>query len=214
MTPATRNKSAAELLGVVLKPKNARDRLLLTAIDLCYTRGFNATGLDQIIAATGVTKTTFYKHFESKDDLLIQAIRMRDQCERKAWARAVRRVAGPDPRAQLLAMFDVLDDWFNSPEFNGCLFINAAAEFPNPADPVHQAAAEHKRATRDWFRDLAKKAGAVEPDVFADQYCAVFEGVLIMRQTHGRDDAARLMRPMIEKLVAEHLPATHATAAA
>ncbi len=208
-----RDKPVTELFGVRVKPKNARDRLINTAIDLCYIRGFNAVGLDQIIAATGVTKTTFYKHFESKDHLLIEAIKTRDQWESRAWQRAVKRLAGDDPRAQLLGVFDVLDVWFNSPEFGGCLFINAAAEFPNPSDPVHQVAAEHKRATRDWFRAMAKKAGAADPDVFADLFTAMFEGVLIMRHVHGRDDAARLARPMVEKLLTEHIPAKEADAA-
>jgi AcrR family transcriptional regulator len=196
-----------ELFGVRVKPRNARDRLVNTAVDLCYVRGFNATGLDQIIAATGVTKTTFYKHFESKDALLIEAIKVRHEWESKAWMRAVKRLAGDDPRAQLLGLFDVLDLWFNSPEFGGCLFINIAAEFPNPADPVHQVAAEHKRRTRDWFRALARKGGAADPDTFADLYTAIMEGTLIMRHIHGRDDAARIARPMIEKLIDEYFPA-------
>lgn len=201
LVPVSRDKSAAELFGVRAQPRNARDRVINTAIDLCYTRGFNAVGLDQIIAATGVTKTTFYKHFESKDALLIEAIRTRDQWESRAWKRAVRRLAGDDPRDQLVGFFDVLDRWFNEPDFGGCLFINAAAEFPNPADPVHQAAAEHKKATRQWFVRLATRAGIAEPDAFADLYTALVEGTLIMRHVHGRNDAARVARPMVQRLI-------------
>src|SRR5262245_19768293 len=115
--PATLNvKSAAELFGIPTAPKNARDRLLDKAIDLFYARGFHAVGLDQIIESTGVTKTTFYKHFESKDDLIVAAIYRRDEWERTAWDRAIRKLAGDDdPRARLLALFDVLDVWFNDP---------------------------------------------------------------------------------------------------
>src|SRR5436190_1846687 len=116
-------------------PRNARDRLIDKAIDLFYRHGFNAIGLDRIIDEVGVTKTTFYKYFQSKDDLMVAAVRKRDEWEGKAWGRAVRQAAGDDPRAQLLAFFDVMDIWFNAPDFRGCMFLNTAAEFPNPHDP-------------------------------------------------------------------------------
>lgn len=199
------HKPAVELFGVEEAPKNARDRLIRKAIDLCYAYGFNAVGIDRIIAEAGVTKTTFYKHFESKDDLLIEAVKQRDAWETRAWQRAVQQLAGDDPRRQLLAVFDVLDTWFNDPSFGGCLFINAAAEFPNPHDPIHQAAAAHKRAARDWFRDLARQAGADDPETFADLFTTVVEGTLILRHVHHRDDAARINHPFIEQLIQRHI---------
>ncbi|MEX0885532.1 MAG: TetR family transcriptional regulator [Phycisphaeraceae bacterium] len=202
----TAHKAAAELLGAVETPRNARDRLVDKAIDLFYRHGFNAVGLDRIITETGVTKTTFYKHFASKDDLMVAAVEKRDAWEQRAWRRAVQKLAGDDPRAQLLGMFDVLDAWFNDPAFGGCMFISAASEFPNPHDPVHQAAAEHKRAGRDETRDLAVKAGASDAEAFADQYTILLEGALVMRQVHGRDDAARLGRTLVERLVEAYMP--------
>jgi AcrR family transcriptional regulator len=200
------NKTAAELFGVPAPARNARDRLVNKAIDLFYTRGFNAVGIDQIISEVGVTKTTFYKHFESKDDLVIAAIRQRDEWETHAWTHAVQQIAGEDPRAQLLAFFDVLHIWFNDPSFGGCIFINAAAEFPDQRDPVHQAAAEHKHKARQIWRDLARRAGATDPEVFADQFTVLFEGTLIMRHVHGRNDAAKLARASAQRLVDEFIP--------
>jgi AcrR family transcriptional regulator len=199
-------KTAADLFGVQVKPRNARDRLLTTAIDLFYSRGLNAVGLDQILKETGVTKTTFYKHFESKDQLIVEAIRRRDRWEMKAWQRAVRKAGGRSPRAQLLAIFDVLDLWFNDPDFHGCLFINAAAEFPNPYDPVHQVASDHKKRNRDLYRDLASKAGASDPEALADQYTLLVEGTLILRHVHHRNDAARIARPLASSLLDAALP--------
>lgn len=206
MTRRALLRPASELLGTRSVAKNARDRLLDTAIDLFYTHGFNAVGLDRILAETGVTKTTFYKHFESREDLMVAAVERRDAWERAAWNRAVRQRGGDDPRRQLVALFDVLDAWFNDPSFGGCIFINAAAEFPDPSDPVHQVAARHKRQTRDDYRDLARAAGAADPEAFADLYTALVEGTLILRHVHGRNDAARLARPMVERLVAEQIP--------
>jgi hypothetical protein len=123
----------------------------------------------------------------------------------QAWTRAVQKLAGDDPKQQLLAFFDVLDVWFNAPDFRGCQFINAAAEFPNPHDPVHVVAAQHKRKNRDFFRDLAAAAGAENPEAFADTYTALVEGTLVLRQVHGRDDAAQVIKPVIVSLISEAL---------
>lgn len=205
MSDALNGKTAAELLGVMELPKVGRDRLIGAAIDLCYVNGFNAVGLDQIIAHAGVTKTTFYKHFESKDDLLVAAIKQRDAWESQAWERAVREIGGEDPRRQLLAMFDLLDAWFNEPIYGGCMFINAAAEFPNPNDPVHQAAAAHKHSFRKWVCGLATQANVPDVQGFADSYVMLVEGTLIMRQVYGRNDAARIARQNVERLFASYM---------
>src|SRR5690606_7149891 len=98
----------AELFGAKPQVRNARDKLIHAAIDLCYHHGFNAVGLDHILTTVGVTKTTFYKHFESKEDLILEAVRVRDEWESQAWMKAVKKVGGKNPRQQLLAMFDVL----------------------------------------------------------------------------------------------------------
>ena len=112
-------------------------------------------------------------------------------------------MAGDDPAGQLLAVLDVMDVWFNDPDFHGCMFMNTAAEFPNPHDPVHQAAAAHRRKGRDHFRDLARAAGAepADAETFADCYTALIEGALILRQTHARNDAARVIRPAVQQLI-------------
>ena len=196
------HKPVAELFGLPDPPTSGRSRLVHVAIELFYSHGFQAVGVDQILASAGVTKTTFYKHFESKDELLVAAIQLRDEWEMQAWVAAVEKMAGDDPKKQLLSFFEVLDIWFNAPEFRGCQFINAAAEFPNPNDPVHAVAAEHKRKNRDYFRDLAEKAGASDAESFADQYTALVEGTLILRQVHGRNDASHVVAPTVEALVA------------
>jgi AcrR family transcriptional regulator len=214
MTPA-RTKSVSELFGLPPAAKTGRERLLAAAIELFYERGFGAVGIDQVIARAGVTKTTFYKHFEGKDDLMVAAVERRDAWEEQAWTAAVRKLAGDDPRRQLLAVLDVMDLWFNDPDFRGCLFVNAAAEFPHPHDPVHKAAATYKRKVRDSRRDLARAAGAdaTTAETFADCYTALVEGALILRQTHGRNDAARTVRPAVEQLIDTWLPPVRAASA-
>jgi AcrR family transcriptional regulator len=201
-------KSVSELFGLPEPPRTGRERLVAAAIELFYRRGFGAVGIDQVIAAAGVTKTTFYKHFEGKDDLMVAAVKRRDEWESGAWARAVRKLAGDDPVRQLLGVLEVMDLWFNDPDFRGCIFTNAAAEFPNPYDPVHRAAAEYSRRTRDRYRDLARDAGA-DPsaaETFADCFAALVQGALFLRQAHGRNDAARAVRPAVVELIRAWLP--------
>src|SRR5262249_40441748 len=87
--PGARHKSVVELFGVPPVPKSGRERLVAAAIELFYRKGFGAVGIDQVIAAAGVTKSTFYKHFESKVDLMVAAVQRRDEWELEAWGRAV-----------------------------------------------------------------------------------------------------------------------------
>src|ERR1043165_9916610 len=102
--PNSRTKTVTQLFGLPEPPKTGRERLVATAIELFYRQGFNAVGIDQVIATAGVTKTTFYKHFEGKDDLMVAAVQRRDEWESQAWARAVQKRVGDDPRAQLMGM--------------------------------------------------------------------------------------------------------------
>ena len=189
-------------------PSATRQRLTEAAVRRFYRDGFRNVGIDQVLADVGISKTAFYKHFESKDDLMVAAVQRRDEWESAAWGRAIQQLAGDDPVKQFLAMFDVMDEWFNAPDFRGCMFMNAATEFPNPRDPVHQAASERTRRTRDFWRDQAKRAGAEDQnaETFADCYTALVQGALVLRQTHGRNDTARTVRPAVEQLIRVYLP--------
>jgi AcrR family transcriptional regulator len=182
-------------------------------VELFYRHGYGEVGIDRVITAAGVTKTTFYKHFEGKDDLMVAAVIQRDEWETAAWIKAIQKIAGDDPRRQFLARFDVMDIWFNDPDYRGCMFMNTAAEFPNPHDPVHRAASDILRRRRNDCRDIACAAGAelAAAETFADCYLALIEGALMLRQTTGRNDAARAVRPAVEQLVATYLPASKAS---
>jgi AcrR family transcriptional regulator len=196
--------SLHDLFGAPPPAETGRERLLAVAIRLFYERGYHAVGLDSIVKEAGVTKTTFYKHFDSKDELVLEAVKLKDEWEATAWTHAVEQRGGDDPVAKLRAFFDVMEIWFTTPEFNGCVFINTASQFPDPNDPIHRAAARHKRWNRDVCRDLAREAGAVDPNAFADQFTALMEGTIVLRQVHDRDDAVAVVRPAVEALLNEH----------
>ena len=101
-----------------------RENLIETARRLFYRDGFHRTGIDAILAEAGVAKMTLYKHFKSKDELILATLRLRDERFRNSFMKAVEQRA-EKPADRLLAVFDVLEEWFRTDEFCGCLFINA-----------------------------------------------------------------------------------------
>jgi AcrR family transcriptional regulator len=208
--PAEKQQHVRDLLRLPVIPGQGRDRLVGVAMNLFYRHGINAVGLDWVLADAGVSKTTFYKHFKSKDELVVAALEARDDWEMGAWREAVRFLVGDAPERQLVGLIEVLDILFNDPTFLGCQFINAAAEFPNPDDAVHRVATAHKRSNWGWVRELAETAGVKDAEDFADVYTVIFEGALVLRQVHDRNDAARAVLPLVRQLLAEHLPAASA----
>ncbi len=204
------DKTIVELLGLPPQPKTGKARLISAGLELFYRYGFQAVGIDQVIDLAGVTKTTFYNHFESRDDFFVACVRQRDEWESEAWMRAIRTIAGDDPRDQLLAFFTVLDRWFNDPEYRGCIFVNVAAEFTDPRHPVHQAAVAHKKKTRNAIRDMAAQAGATDAEAFADQFTILVEGTLLLRHVHERNDAAVVAMPTVRALLDSFIPTERA----
>jgi len=177
-----------------------REHLIDTALEVFNRHGFHATGVDRIIEESGVARMTLYKHFKSKDDLILAALRRRDERFRTWFARAVER-RGETPRNRLLAIFDALDEWFSSKSFSGCMFINASAEFADPADPIHRTAAEHKNLMLRYIRDIAEAAGAVDPDELADGLMLLMEGAIVMRYVAGDKTAAARAKTAAEALL-------------
>lgn len=187
---------------------NRRDHLIDTALELFRRDGFHATGIDRILAESGVAKMTLYKHFRSKDDLILAAVRRGDEQFRNWLTRAVER-RGRTPRERLLALFDALEEWFARPDFAGCTFINASAEFGAPDDPIHAAAAEHKRLVLGYIRGLARAAGAPDAEGLARQLMLLTEGAIVITQVSGQGSgeigAAAEARRAAEVLIGQAL---------
>ncbi len=179
-----------------------RDVLVETALDLFYRDGFHATGIDKVLAEAGVAKMTLYKHFRSKDELIVAALRLHDQRFRDWFVDAVESRARK-PRKRLLAIFTVLAEWMSSDEFRGCAFAKAAAEYGDPSNPIHLAGAEHKRRLLDYIRDTAKAAGARSPGKFAMNLMLLVEGAIATAQVTGDRDAADHARKAAKVLLAD-----------
>jgi AcrR family transcriptional regulator len=190
----TDEKRVEELFGGGVKPANTREKLVFTAIHLFHEHGFHAVGLDYILAEAKLTKSTFYNHFESRDALALEAVKLRDKWEMEAFNNAVQKKAGYDPKAMLLAMFDVLDDWFNHPDYLGCIFIAACSEFPSKDNPIKCAASKHYADAGEGIQKMAKAIGIVETEAFAEEWVMLLEGAITYRQVTDSNGAALIAR--------------------
>ncbi len=158
---------------------NKRDELISKALLVFCENGFHATGMDKLVAETGVSKTSMYKHFRTKEDIILATLRLRDYNFR-SWLYHWLEAVSDSPYEQLLAIYDALEEWFALPEFNGCMFIKASAEYQDVADPIHIQSAEHKRVLTEHVARIAKAAGAAHPDALARQLMILKEGAIIM----------------------------------
>jgi len=140
-------------------PTRARERLLDTAEELFYAQGAGATGVEQILEASGVGRASFYRHFASKEELELAVLAQR----RRRWATEFVprvRALGGHP----LHVFDVLAARLEETGFRGCVFLNAMVEVPDPQAPVHRVAVDQKEDQQRFFGDLLAEQGYADPD--------------------------------------------------
>ncbi|MBK8267320.1 MAG: TetR/AcrR family transcriptional regulator [Planctomycetes bacterium] len=175
------------------------------AHDLFHRRGFHAVGLDGILAEVGVTKTTFYNHFSSKDDLVAEVLRQHDRWWRDTFRERLKLRGGDSARAQLLAIFDVIGEMVQCGDYNGCYFINVAVQFPQPHDPAHLAAAQHKQSMQDIVREIAAYAGAPDPDRLAGELSLLMEGAYVTQQIMRDPAKMNLAKELAGELIERRL---------
>jgi AcrR family transcriptional regulator len=182
---------------------NKRDELVQKALEIFYREGFHATGMDLLSAETGISKTTMFKHFGSKEELILAVLRLRDQNFRTWMFRRMEKAGAP--RAQLLAMYDALAEWFAEPTFRSCLFIKAASEYPDPAHPIHAQAAEHKRLLFLQLEKIAGRAGAKDPAALARALLLLKEGAIVTAHLGHEADPAGDAKAAAHVLLTEGL---------
>ncbi|MDD1638133.1 MAG: TetR family transcriptional regulator [Methylococcaceae bacterium] len=132
---------------------------------------------------------SLYKYFPSKDDLIVAFLRKRDE-DFRIWFVGQVNAKAENPKDKLLAVFDVLSEWMDIPEFRGCAFINAAAEFPLEGNPVHQVSAEFYDKFRTYIADLAGQCGSKFPECLALQLSLLIEGAIVSEQMKRHSGAA------------------------
>lgn len=155
----------------------ARSRLLATATRIFYAEGLHSVGIDRIVAEAKVTRATLYRHFPGKEDLVLAYLHGAHEMERESVGKAL---ASGLPAADILrAVARSITDGIRSDHFRGCAFLNAVAEYADPAHPVHQAVLAH----REWFlqtvTDLLAQVGGAPPELAGRHFVMLRDGAMV-----------------------------------
>lgn len=164
--PATKSSGGA----------NTRQRILEAANGLFYEHGIRSTSADRIIEQVGITKVTFYRHFRTKSDLVVAYLQQQSAAE-QGWMRSMVDEGDPFVTARNIAAG--IGAASCSPGFRGCAFINAAAEYPDPEDPVRRAVDAHRSWMLDHFASIAARAGARDVTSVANQLMILRDGAMV-----------------------------------
>ena len=181
------------------------ERLLETAYDLFSVRGVRDVGVDELVEKAGVAKATLYRHFSSKDELILAFLQLREERWTTGWLEKRVRECDGTPEERLLAVFDLFDEWFREPEYAGCPFIKVLLE----VGPGHQAGIaciEHLETVRDFLMELATDGGFRDPAELARSLHLLLMGSVIQAFT-GDLGAARRARAMARVVMEEFRPA-------
>jgi AcrR family transcriptional regulator len=183
-----------------------RQRLVEAAVRRFYRDGFRSVGLDQVLSDVGISKTAFYKHFESKEDLMLAALEMQNNWLQDTFRTMIRERGGPTAMGQLQAVLDVVEHIVESDDYQGCIFINVAMEFPLPHEPAHVAASQNKQAMENIVRALAQEAGADDPPALAQELCLIMEGAYVTRQVTSNRDTIDIARRVARLVISARCP--------
>jgi AcrR family transcriptional regulator len=181
---------------------DARERILDTAYQLFSRRAIRDVGVDEVIERAGVAKATLYRHFPSKDDLVIAFLERREERWTLAWVEAEARRRGTTAEEQLLAIFELFDEWFQRDDFEACSFINVLLEM-RPAHPAGQASVRHLANIRTVVGRLAEEAALRDPASFAHSWHILMKGSIISA-TEGDAQAAQRAQSMAHLLIEQH----------
>jgi AcrR family transcriptional regulator len=166
---------------------STRQKILDTASDLFFRLGYRAVGVDMIVKEMGMAKMTLYRHFPSKDDLIVAYLKEVDQ-QVNEWLDSAISPYHDQPQRQLMAIFEALQELVKSPDCHGCPFLMMATEFPEVDSEGHKFAILHKKSIKTRFENLARQAGCLQPDKLADQLLLLMDGALSAARMFGIDN--------------------------
>lgn len=195
-------------------PTNARERLLDAAEELFYTQGTRGTGVEQILATSGVGRASFYRHFAGKDDLIVAVLQRRRQLWSTRTVPQVRERGGHP-----LDAFDVLALRLEETGYRGCAFLNTLVEIPDPQDPAHRQAIEQKADQQAFFAELLAAHGYVDEDgSLARQLLMLHDGAAVAglreRSPRAALDARRVAEVLLAAAAAPRTPSLEPAPAA
>jgi len=180
---------------------DVRDKILETASDLFYKQGIRAVGVDLVVEKAGVAKTSLYRHFGTKDDLVAAFLERADLDFWSEWDRVTEQHAD-NARAELDAQLDWIGERAGQPDYRGCPQINVVAEFPDADHPARKVAKAHKRELRRRLKGIAERLNSTAPDELAGQLVVLVNGAFVSTQIFEPGEAAPLLRRAAEALIA------------
>lgn len=157
----------------------ARERILRTSYELFRREGVTAVGVDRIVAEAGVAKTTLYRHFRSKDDLVVAVIARHEEIWTSGWLEVEVERRATSPRERIVVIFEVLDDWLQDQSFEGCLFINSLLEVHKRSSSIRAEAVTAIENVHALLRRFAEESGARDPGALAHQMQILMRGAIV-----------------------------------
>ena len=180
-------------------PSRPRERLLAAAKELTYRQGMNV-GVDAILKEATVARRSLYEHFGGKDGLIAEVLRVTAAEDEELYRQAMQN-AGDDPRARLLAIFDMLAQVLDDPAFRGCRYLSADLALADPDHPAHGITREYRDALHGLFEDELVKLGHDQPAAAADQLLLLIDGTLAVGATRPDSNPARMARQLAEQVI-------------
>jgi AcrR family transcriptional regulator len=193
---------AMTVSGTADRKVRPRERILDSAYQLIARRGVRDVGVEEVIATAGIAKATLYRHFPSKNDLVLAVLEHREQVWTLGLVEAEARRRGSTPEERLLAVFDVFDDWFRSDGFDACTFVNVLLEM-GPAHVLGVASIRHLQNIRTIIEQLAIEADLRDPEAFARSWHILMKGSIVSA-AEGDTDAALRAKTMAASLIDQH----------
>jgi AcrR family transcriptional regulator len=187
-----------EKTGVVPHPSklavscnlDAREQILQAAYELFSHRGIRAVGIEAILTRSGVARMTLYRHFGSKEELVLAFLEQRDQQWTQDWLQAEVKMRASDAKGRLLAIFDAFDGWFHTDEFEGCAFINVMLE-AEPGSRFREESIHYLERIRSFVEGLAAEAGIPDAAGFSRKWHILMKGSIVSAGEGDRDAAQR-----------------------
>jgi AcrR family transcriptional regulator len=194
-----------------MKPKSAapaadpgaidvREKILETASDLFYRQGVRAVGVDLVVEKAGVAKTSLYRHFRTKDDLIAAFIERQDLEFWRTWDRVAAQHA-KDAKAELDAQLSWIGERVGKTSYRGCPQINVAAEFPEADHPARKIAKAHKREMRRRLKGIAERLKVAAPEELAGQLAVLINGAFVSTPLFEPGESTALLKRAAEALI-------------
>lgn len=186
--------------------RSTRERLIEVAVRRFYRDGFRNVGIEQVYAEVGISKTAFYKHFESKDDLMLAVLAEQNRWLQDSMRELIETRGGGSTMGEFRALFDLVEQVMETDDFHGCIFVNVTMEFPLPHDPVHAAAIKAKHSFENVVFEIAERGGAVDPRAAARELCLIIEGAYVTRHLTRDPRTIDVVRCLGDLVIAKHFP--------